>query len=103
MVRGDKPGQTRFFLGVVVVSFGAAAFSLALRSSLSAVAWLVAGASDIVAAMHLLPFGLRVGLPVVGGLLAGLTAVLAARRAEARAWATSWRRSFWAACACRCG
>lgn len=81
MVRGDKPGQTRFFLGVVVVSFGAAAFSLALRSSLSAVAWLVAGASDIVAAMHLLPFGLRVGLPVVGGLLAGLTAVLAARGA----------------------
>lgn len=74
-----KPGQIRFFLGVIVVSFGSAAFSLALRASLSAVARLVAGASDIVAAMHALPLGMRIALPAFGGLLAGLTAVFAAR------------------------
>lgn len=76
-----KPGQIRFFLGVVVVSFGSAAFSLALRSSLSSVARLVADAHDIVAAMHALPIWARVALPALGGLLAGLTAVLAARGA----------------------
>lgn len=74
-----KPGQVRFFLGVIVVSFCSAAFSLALRASLSAVAHLVAGAADIVAAMHALPLGVRIGLPAFGGLLAGLTAVIATR------------------------
>ena len=73
--------QIRFFLGVIVVSFGSAAFSLALRASLSAVAHLVAGAGDIVSAMHALPMAARIALPAVGGLLAGLAAVLAARGA----------------------
>lgn len=69
----------RFLLGVIVVSFGSAAFSLALRASLSVIAHLVAGVPDIVSAMQSLPWGLRIGLPALGGLLAGLTAVLAAR------------------------
>lgn len=73
--------QIRFFLGVIVVSFGSAAFSLALRASLSAVAHLVAGAGDIVSAMHALPMAARIALPAFGGLLAGLAAVLAARGA----------------------
>ncbi|MEO8501998.1 MAG: hypothetical protein ABI565_13855, partial [Vicinamibacteria bacterium] len=73
----EKPGPVRFFLGVIVVSFGSAAFSLALRASLSAVAHLVAGASDIVAAMHALPIWARIALPCLGGLLAGLTSIVA--------------------------
>ncbi|MBX7186205.1 MAG: chloride channel protein [Vicinamibacteria bacterium] len=64
---------------MILVSFGSAAFSLALRASLSAVARLVADASDIVAAMHTLPLAARIALPAFGGLLAGLTAILAAR------------------------
>jgi CIC family chloride channel protein len=74
-----QKGPPRLFLGVVVVSFGSAAFSLALRASLSWVARLTAGAADIVAAMHALPLGARIALPALGGLLAGLTAILAAR------------------------
>ena len=76
-----KPRQLRFYLGVIVVSFGSAAFSLALRASLSSLAHLVQGASDIVTAMHALPPVMRIALPTIGGLLAGLTAVLAARGA----------------------
>ncbi len=40
-----RQGQVRFFLGVILVSFGSAAFSLALRASLSAVARLVRAGS----------------------------------------------------------
>ncbi|MEO8361297.1 MAG: chloride channel protein, partial [Vicinamibacteria bacterium] len=75
-----NPHPIRFFLGVIVVSVGSAAFSLALRASLSMVARAVAGAGDIVAAMHAMPTSARIVLPAIGGLLAGLTSVVAARK-----------------------
>lgn len=79
-----RSSQTRLLLGVILVSFGSAAFSLLLRASLSAVARLTAHASDIVGAMHALPVSARIVLPAIGGLLAGLTSVVAGRKQKSQ-------------------
>lgn len=76
--RGSRP---RFALGVVLVALGTAVFAIAFRSALSSLYRRLVGASDVVSALSLAPWWLRVLLPAVGGLTAGTLSRFAARGA----------------------
>jgi len=74
-------GQLRLLLAIVVVAVVAAAFAVGFRALLGAVAQLLGGAGDIVAAVRNAPWWLRLVLPALGGLLAGVLGLATARTA----------------------
>ncbi|MET0344060.1 MAG: chloride channel protein [Polyangiales bacterium] len=73
------PAQLRFALAVGLTALAAAGFAIAFRRGLHFVLVTTTERGDIVAAMRILPWWLRLLLPAVGGLVAGLIGVVAAR------------------------
>jgi CIC family chloride channel protein len=73
--------RLRFALAVLLVALAASAFAVTFRLALGLAMQLLAGAKDVVSAMHALPVWARLLLPAGGGLLAGLLALLALARA----------------------
>ncbi|HTO56093.1 MAG TPA: chloride channel protein [Myxococcota bacterium] len=71
--------RARFGVGVVAVALAAAAFAIGFRFALTHLLRGLAGANDVVAAMHAAPIWARVAFPALGGLLAGAIGRLVAR------------------------
>jgi CIC family chloride channel protein len=65
---------TRLVIALVVVAIGAAGFAMAFRWSLQQVYHWLFAAHDVLEAFVRLPLGLRLVVPVMGGLLAGVVA-----------------------------
>ncbi|MGZ5968511.1 MAG: chloride channel protein, partial [Polyangiales bacterium] len=64
--------RPRFFVAVVLVAVGAAAFAIAFRSAISLVFAHAYRARDVLDAFRALPWPLRIALPAIGGALAAL-------------------------------
>ena len=71
--------RPRFFLAIVLVAAAAALFATAFRATVEAVFRGVFRAQNVLVAFSRLPFGARLALPAIGGLLAGGASALAAR------------------------
>ncbi|MEZ4402451.1 MAG: chloride channel protein [Kofleriaceae bacterium] len=77
---GAANGQgLRLAIAVVVTALASAGFAIGFRAALSGATRAVAGVADVVSAMTLAPWWVRLGAPAVGGLLAGALVVRARR------------------------
>lgn len=79
-----RPPRARFYVALVFVSCGAAAFAIAFRWSVTFVLDHVYRASNVVQAFDDLPIPARVVVPAIGGLAAGIASAVATRHQPGR-------------------
>lgn len=68
----SRPARPRFYVAVVLVAAGAAAFAMSFRAAVSAVFRHGYGADNVLEAFAALPYAYRIAITTAGGALAGL-------------------------------